>query len=627
MSKDDFSADEKQGGPLDIKWTGYEDGTSVNDHFDQTSLVKNFLIPEALGGRSGFAPQEGTPYGQFPDVDSQADPAADTTVKPSQSQRTLASLLDPSGQAGASDLKPGTLAKKTTGGGMSGSVSVTKGPPIPEQLLNQQAMFARAQAHLQAQLHTERAKTLGIMVDFGQEFAQDIEENTEETLKAIDESLTKAEEEVSAMEDLVDAALSNRINPGQFFANVGAAGRFASALAVAGGAASAAVLGGGPNHAYNIITRAIDRNVRAQVINQTHDRAMISHQMNLVNMFRGLSNDRAQYGNYVRMALAGVAKAHMGVEMNKLGQVQSQIAARQTYAQLGAYLVEQQIKAHSNMAARYTFNWKNASQYAQVRRMVEGPAAGQPQAKPIAAGRGGPARGQPQPTAPTATPAQGIEDEGSAMSMPVEGQGPGAAPIQQTQVDGKPRYTTTLSVGADGPAVLPIKQDYEQAFADIWFHPEKGPKAREEVSAALASLKDASILLEGLRQGGFVTSDNAFLKHLIVDKYGDLKMKAFLDLPERERQAAVEQLTKTAIKQAHLQDTGNARNAMNLPWERDFARAIGGMEMTVFDYLANLSEPDTRHRIIQTGLYDVRSVENLGRVMDKYYLDSKGLFK
>lgn len=274
---------------------------------------------------------------------------------------------------------PGTPAGGV--GGASGSVEFTVGPQLPKWVGDTQMALGRAAADIESAHHQARADAAGIAIDLTTELAESYKTNFKETTEQVETLLAEAELEKEAIGELVEAAKSNRINPGQFFANIGEAGKFSAALAIGAGAMATA-FGGGPNVAYQIIQRAIDRNVRAQVINMHHGRAMISHQTNFVNMIRGLSNDRAQYGNYVRLGLTAVAQAEFGKVQATLAETDSLLAAKNVYVRFGAAVIDAIIKANTNSQARVTTKFKSMAQLSQQLRIAGAIPQRQPGAAP-----------------------------------------------------------------------------------------------------------------------------------------------------------------------------------------------------------------------------------------------------
>jgi hypothetical protein len=274
---------------------------------------------------------------------------------------------------------PGTPAGGA--GGVSGSVEFTRGPQVPGELVAAQMILGKQHADLVSASHQARADAAGIAINLTTELAEGYRTNIEKTNQHVETLLAEAELEKDAIGELIEAAKSNRINPGQFFANIGEAGKFSAALAIGAGAMATA-FGGGPNVAYQIIQRAIDRNVRAQVINMHHGRAMISHQTNFVNMIRGLSNDRAQYGNYVELGLTTVAQAEFGKVRATLAETDSLLAAKDVYVRLNAAIIDAQIRAITNSQARVTLKFKGMSQRMQALRIAGAIPQRQPGAAP-----------------------------------------------------------------------------------------------------------------------------------------------------------------------------------------------------------------------------------------------------
>ena len=231
--------------------------------------------------------------------------------------------------------------------GASGYVEGEISPPIPGELQAAQMAHMGRLADLEFIGYQARAAAWGLEADLNRDMGALLEKDFEGTMKRSRDLLATAEREAAAVDDLIEAAKSNRINPGQFFANIGDAGKFAAALAVGAGAMASA-FGGGPNVAYDIISRAIDRNVRAQMVNQEHDRAMISHQINYLNTIRGLSTDQAQLGHVYRIGLTALAQARVGEIRAGYGETAMQLAAQQVHDRLFLSIAEAKIKYLQN---------------------------------------------------------------------------------------------------------------------------------------------------------------------------------------------------------------------------------------------------------------------------------------
>jgi len=272
-------------------------------------------------------------------------------------------------------------------GGISGTLTGTVGPQVPGEYTAALAGYLKRSADAEFLGLQARAAYFNKEWDIHNDILPLWEADYNGTKKVVDQMLTEAETETQAIGDLIDAARSDQINPGQFFANIGDAGKFSAAIAVGAGAMASAYAGG-PNTAYNIISAAIDRNVRAQVINQQHNRSLIAHQANFVNTIRGLAKDRMMYGNYLRIGLTAIAQAKIGMARADLNSALSQLASHDVYNKLNAALVQAQINAITASQQKLTVKWNGMRQYAQGMKMLN---AGQMQA--AQAGTGGASQG------------------------------------------------------------------------------------------------------------------------------------------------------------------------------------------------------------------------------------------
>ena len=202
-----------------------------------------------------------------------------------------------------------------------------------------------------------RFDALGLVVDVNGEIDELWRSDFKGTSKQVKTLLEEAEEEANGIRDLMEASRADQINPGEFFANIGGAGRFGAAMALGAGAMATA-FGGGPNAAMQIISQAIDRNVRAQIANQTHNRALIAHQANFVHTIRALAGDQAQYANFLRIGYTAMAKNRIATITAGYGQTQAKLASQDVDNKLGAKLVEAEIRALTAAQQKVTFKFK-----------------------------------------------------------------------------------------------------------------------------------------------------------------------------------------------------------------------------------------------------------------------------
>jgi hypothetical protein len=193
-----------------------------------------------------------------------------------------------------------------------------------------------------------------------------------------------------------------------------------------GAGAMATAFGGGPNAAMQIISQAIDRNVRAQMSNQTHNRALIAHQANFVHTIRALASDQGQYANFLRIGYTAMAKNRIATISAGYSQTQAKLAFLSVDDKLGAKLVEAEIRALTAARQKVTFKFKTMAQYSQQLKLLGGAspagAGGRGAGPALASGRsrggtgkqltkGGQPQGAEQPTS-TEAPAKitNIED-------------------------------------------------------------------------------------------------------------------------------------------------------------------------------------------------------------------------
>jgi len=309
---------------------------------------------------------------------------------------------------------PSVAATKGAAPKEIGSVSIEGTPPPDPRLEQAQVLHRGVDAQLEAAQNQTRMLSLGIESNLNESLAYGLEENYDKTMGKVSQLLGDAETELGAVDDLIEKARSSQINPGQFFANVGDAGTFAAAIAVGAGAMASA-FGGGDNVAYNVISKAIDRNVRAQALNQQHNRAMISHQLNYVSALRGLAGDHANIGNITRAALTGIVAAQLEQTRAASDSQIYGINAERVIARFGADMVEAAIKARENIKFKYQMKFHSeaqadrrtavaqaALQNAISRSTGEAPAAQQGRALPPSAGGVRPSATGPQQASNTA---------------------------------------------------------------------------------------------------------------------------------------------------------------------------------------------------------------------------------
>lgn len=370
-------------------------------------------------------------------VDAAGQPTVAPNTEPTVAQNIAARSGQGSGGLVDTDLKTGKPDKAP-----ASSIGVEYSAPIPEVLERALQAHTGRLADFKSIDYSARAQAFGIIADIHKETAQLTDEQYTPAMEKMGALLTTAETEVAAIEDYIEAARSNRINPGQFFANVGGAGTFAAAIAIGAGAMAQTFAGGGPNAAHLIIQRAIDRNVRAQVVNQHHDRAMISHQLNFANAIRGLAQDQGSYANLVRIGLTAMAQTRIAEVSAGYSEVQNQIASKSLYDMLAADGIQAKMKQIAS--TRYKLNigfrgWQQANQATIAAKNAV--AVGRGEAPAAGGGRRAGGRGVPPSAAGGPARAGGgpRQPKGNflADAVQIAMGGPGEGPSQWDSLDDK----------------------------------------------------------------------------------------------------------------------------------------------------------------------------------------------
>ncbi|MBT8432175.1 MAG: hypothetical protein KJP27_06775 [Altererythrobacter sp.] len=190
-----------------------------------------------------------------------------------------------------------------------------------------------------------KAAGLGIRSDLYNDLKLGQQEQVFPLIQAANQIFDDANKQLAGIQELADDVRANRINPGQFFANVGDAGTFAASMAVAAGHLAAA-MGGGPNTALSVINGAIDRNMRAQELNQLHDRMSLTAQIQIFDRMRSMGVDRLNQANVYNSLL--ISQAQSALEANAAAS-----ASEETRAQIGiiqARLAQQKIEFDTRIA-------------------------------------------------------------------------------------------------------------------------------------------------------------------------------------------------------------------------------------------------------------------------------------
>lgn len=557
-----------------------------------------------------------------PPIESMLDPAAlEQPQEVNPNQVWLDNFQTPTRDESVWSLPNARPEAKGTGtGGLSGTISGKLGPAPPAELVDRNRLHQMQSAAYASLYHQARMDAAGIMGNIYEDLAKGYEDDVAPIMKEVDALLTEAEEEREGIRELIEKAKSNEINPGQFFANVGEAGKFSAAIAVGAGAMATA-FGGGPNAAYQIISRAIDRNVRAQVVNQHHGRALIAHQMNFVNTIRGLAKDRAQYGNYVKLALDAIAMTEIGKVRASLTETGAQLAAQDVWARLHAKLTGDEITAITNSQARVTFNYKNlvqlrkgaailgVSQQMQKaagtgKKIGKAPAAGGPQQdqgvsqlvdSAIALGGSG---GDIVDRYIKLLREQDIQPQKSdrdALESRLE-------ILAKQNPEQKAMYTAALNEARSRP-----NTDYKNlptaavSFGDRTIYPKIRDQKRwdregasQRVSTAMQMVADY-VELDELAKGTNVPPNAGWLKDLgITDS--KVSLSTFFGETQARKQSQMRALTTAIQKRYHAQLEPGTRNAMNLRWEQELAAVGSGVGTSFMSWLGDMitRDPDIR---------------------------------
>jgi hypothetical protein len=286
--------------------------------------------------------REGLPL-QPPDAGFEADKAtAAADVAGRQAQIDEISNFDVTGRGGIQRIptRPRSVNEALAGSGAptqigTSSTSRTRSAATPEMLQD----FAGAidfESRAVAAQGDAKAAGLGLKSNLYQDLRLDQQEEVFPILQEAHKIFDDANRQLVGIQELADDVRSNRINPGQFFANIGEAGTFAASMAVAAGHLASA-MGGGPNTALAVINGAIERNMRAQDLNQAHDRAALTAQIAIFDRMRGLGIDRLNQANVynglllsqAQSSLEAIAAATASVEARaQIGIIQAQLAQR-----------------------------------------------------------------------------------------------------------------------------------------------------------------------------------------------------------------------------------------------------------------------------------------------------------
>jgi hypothetical protein len=235
-----------------------------------------------------------------------------------------------------------------------GEIEVSGVPPLDVQLATRQAKQVEAQTY-QAQLEARMAG-YGLMADVSGDLGDELGIVADETRQEVERYMDEADAQMGVAQELIDAARGNRINPGQFFSNVGDAGRFTSSIAIAAGYMAQASLGG-VNLAGQVIDQAINRNVRAQEMNMLQANKEIDIQLSFVDKLRQLGIDRGNVGNLYQSMLIAQTQAQLDSIKAATASVETRAQIDQLWAGLDARHWEGISAYFENIKAKMRFKY------------------------------------------------------------------------------------------------------------------------------------------------------------------------------------------------------------------------------------------------------------------------------
>lgn len=225
----------------------------------------------------------------------------------------------------------------------------TTSSAAPKEVVQQQLAGLQIEAQAGAAQLDARALGYELQTNLYQDLKLKQQEQIYPILQAVSQIFDDADRQLQGIQEMVDDVRANRIQPGQFFANIGDAGTFAASMAIAAGHLASS-MGGGPNTALSVINGAIERNMRAQELNQAHDRAVLQANIQIFDRMRALGVDRLNQANVynalllsqAQSALEGIAAATASVETRaQIGILQGQIVQRKADALLKFYGTQQ----------------------------------------------------------------------------------------------------------------------------------------------------------------------------------------------------------------------------------------------------------------------------------------------
>jgi hypothetical protein len=292
----------------------------------------------------GFEAAEARINAPEPVVTDPDDVAAQAVIDAKQAETVeLGSLARFGGTENIQTVPTGSNARalgldadgKPIGGGGGGTRTVTKSN-APASVAREMAAQIDLERQAAGDMLSVQAAGFGIRADIYKDYALAQQKEVFPILQEVQGIFDDAKRQLVGVQQMVDDVRANRINPGQFFANIGEAGVFAASMAVAAGHLAAS-MGGGPNTALSVINGAIERNMRSQALNQAHDRALLQSEIMIFDRMRALGVDRLNQANVynalllsqAQNALESQAAATASVAMrHQIGVVQAQLAQK-----------------------------------------------------------------------------------------------------------------------------------------------------------------------------------------------------------------------------------------------------------------------------------------------------------
>lgn len=257
---------------------------------------------------------------------------------------------------------PGRDPVEAVGRGPTVTTQVTGG--VPGQLQEAEDLALAREAIAKENENIALAQRSGLEGMAMQGTLQFLQEATPQQEAEVRSILNETIAQRSAVDEAINVAKSNTVNPSAFWSSGDAAGNFAAALAVAVGQMSSQA-GGGPNMAWNILNTAIERDIAAQEFNADHSLAIAKEEGQLLDRLRGIFGDTVTATQVARAMLF----ENLALELDTIGRfMNSPILAAQSQqvrAQAAQKGVQARIEGLQNITQTTTSKLNSAANVAQ----------------------------------------------------------------------------------------------------------------------------------------------------------------------------------------------------------------------------------------------------------------------